>query len=88
MNNAKTTDIIGASVTRGGSQDESMSVLGHYTVECVGSDGQVKWSEDFDNLVTTQGKDHLLNNGLAGIDSQLKYLREEKTEIEYYINCL
>ena len=29
-----------------------------------------------------------LNNGLAGIDSQLKYLREEKTEIEYYINCL
>jgi hypothetical protein len=66
MNNAKTTDSIGASVTRGGSQDESMSVLGHYTVECVGSDGQVKWNEDFDNLVTTQGKDHLLNNGLAG----------------------
>ena len=29
-----------------------------------------------------------LNNGLAGIDSQLKYLREENTEIEYYINCL
>lgn len=29
-----------------------------------------------------------LNNGLAGIDSQLKYLREEKTEIEYYINHL
>jgi len=29
-----------------------------------------------------------LNNGLADIDSQLKCLREEKAEIEYYINHL
>lgn len=45
---------------------ETMSVHGRYSVTCLGKDGSVKWTENFDNLVTTEGKNHLLNNGLAG----------------------
>ena len=66
MNTAKTQDILGASVTRGSSQSEQMEVFGRYRAECLDAQGNVKWIEDFDNLVTTQGKDHLLNHGLSG----------------------
>jgi hypothetical protein len=37
-----------------------------YTVECVGADGQVKWTEQFRNLVTTVGKNDLLDKYFAG----------------------
>ena len=29
---------------------------GHFVCECVGADGEVKWTEEFDNVVTTAGK--------------------------------
>jgi hypothetical protein len=45
---------------------EDMSVVGHYTVECIGADGQVKWSEAFKNLVNNGGKTDLLNKYFAG----------------------
>jgi hypothetical protein len=45
---------------------ENMSVVGHYTVECIGADGQVKWSEVFKNLVNNGGKTDLLNKYFAG----------------------
>lgn len=32
-----------------------------YRVECVGADGRVKWVEEFDNLVTTEGKNSILS---------------------------
>lgn len=66
MNQAKSQDTIGASVARGAAQSEEMMALGRYKVECLDADGQVKWQEEFDNLVTTQGKNHLLDHGLAG----------------------
>lgn len=66
MNQAKTQDIIGASVSRGGAQNDEMMALGRYKVDCLDANGNVKWTEEFDNLVTTQGKNHLLDNGLAG----------------------
>jgi hypothetical protein len=66
MNIAKSQDVLGASVTRGSSQSEQMEVSGRYRAECLDAQGNVKWVEDFDNLVTTQGKNHLLDHGLAG----------------------
>lgn len=33
----------------------------HYDVECFGPDGQLKWRESFDNLVTTEGKNWYLD---------------------------
>lgn len=37
-----------------------------YTIECIGADGQVKWSEDFHNLVTTAGLNDLLTQYFKG----------------------
>ena len=33
----------------------------HYTVECFGADGVLKWIEEFDNIVVTEGKNTLLD---------------------------
>lgn len=37
-----------------------------YTIECIGADGQVRWSEDFHNLVTTAGLNDLLTQYFKG----------------------
>lgn len=56
-----------AQIIRGSKMDkEVMELHGIYTVECVGKDGKVKWSDTFDNLVTTVGKNKALDELLAG----------------------
>lgn len=45
---------------------EQMHVIGEYTAKLFDKDGNLKLEEKFPNLVTTQGKNFLLNNGLAG----------------------
>lgn len=37
-----------------------------YTVECFGADGELKWVEEFKNLVTTQGKTDLIDKYFKG----------------------
>jgi hypothetical protein len=37
-----------------------------YKVECVGPDGQVKWTEEFHNLVTTEGKNDIIDKYFKG----------------------
>ena len=38
----------------------------HYHVECIGPDGKVKWTDEFDNLVTTVGLNDNLTQYLKG----------------------
>ena len=45
---------------------EQAHAIGVYTVELFDKHGKLKWREEFPNLVTTQGKNFLLDNGLAG----------------------
>jgi hypothetical protein len=47
-------------------QHDGMEVHGHYIVTAMDSHGRVKWSESFDNLVTTVGKNDTLDHELAG----------------------
>lgn len=46
--------------------DETMHIVGRYHVECIGADGQVKWTDVIDNLVTTAGKNEMLEKYLEG----------------------
>lgn len=39
---------------------------GRYTAECRDKDGNLKWADEFDNLVTTAGKNLALDTILAG----------------------
>lgn len=52
-------------VTRPG-HGESLRVQGRYRAECIGADGKVKWVEEFDNVVTTVGKNDILDKYLKG----------------------
>jgi hypothetical protein len=45
---------------------ELMGAKGKYTVECFDKDGNLKWSDEFDNVVTTVGKNLALDTFLAG----------------------
>lgn len=48
------------------SVSEQANAIGTYVAELFDKDGNLKWREEFPNLVTTQGKNFLLDNGLAG----------------------
>ncbi len=48
------------------SVSEQSHAIGVYTAELFDKHGKLKWTETFDNVVTTQGKNFLLDNGLAG----------------------
>jgi len=40
---------------------DDIKVHGHWKVECLNPDGSVAWIEEFDNAVTTEGLNHILN---------------------------
>lgn len=45
---------------------ERVRLAGWYDAECVAADGALLWRKRWPNLVTTVGKNYLLDNGLAG----------------------
>lgn len=55
-----------ATVVRGAGAQEGLQVHGRFTVWCVGPDGKEKWRDTIDNLVTTVGKNDLLDKYLKG----------------------
>lgn len=63
---AKATDAQSASLVARTGANETMSITGDYTVECIGADGNVKWSETIKNLVVTVGKNFMLDTTFSG----------------------
>lgn len=45
---------------------DNAEVIGRYRMECVGADGQVKWVEEFDNMVVQAGKSDMLSKYFTG----------------------
>jgi len=55
-----------ASVIRGSGLGEHAEAHGRYEIECIGSDGKLKWREIIENVVQTVGKNLALDTFLAG----------------------
>lgn len=60
------TEIADATVVRGAGGVELLKAQGYFEVVCVGPDGQEKWRDTIKNLVTTLGKNDLLDKFLKG----------------------
>ena len=63
---AKASEAQSASLIAGAGANETLSITGDYTVECFDADGNLKWSEQIKNLVTTVGKNFMLDTTFSG----------------------
>jgi hypothetical protein len=61
------TDMVQASTKYNTMPEDSMSIHGHYTAVCYGADGQIKWQDGIENLVTTVGKNFTLDTTLGNV---------------------
>ena len=55
-----------AALIAGGGMAEAVEPHGHYLVECFDADGNLKWTDQIENLVVTQGRNFALDTLLAG----------------------
>lgn len=62
----KLTETTDVSISKSNNLTETIGVTGHYNVQCLDSDGQVKWTDTIENLVVTVGKNDLLDKYFAG----------------------
>jgi hypothetical protein len=59
------TDKVEATTKYNTIPEDSMTIHGHYTAVCYGADGQIKWQDGIENLVTTVGKNFTLDTTLG-----------------------
>jgi len=59
-------DSLSSTIIRALSMEEVERLIGIYHVECFDKYGNLKWQDAAPNLITTVGKNHMLDNYLAG----------------------
>lgn len=63
---SKSQDIVQAGMVANKQTVESVGAGGVYTVECVGADGTIKWTDTFHNLVVNQGLQYMNATTFSG----------------------
>lgn len=66
MEKANAADATGSALIARTSTAEQAHAHGRYTFTCIDKDGDVKWVDHIDNLVTTEGKNAALTHFLKG----------------------
>ena len=59
-------DKVSVELIRGAGHKESVSMTGTFSAVCRDAEGNIKWSEEFPNAVTTVGKNDLLDKYFSG----------------------
>lgn len=73
--NASSNDHTSAGISRAADEIESAALTGCYSVECIGPDGEVKWTDTIKNIVTQEGKVVALNAAIkASAFTQTSYI--------------
>jgi hypothetical protein len=65
-NNRNDEMVVGSNLGMTSQASMAMKRKSHYAMECVGPDGQLKWRDEFDNLVTTAGLNDSLQQHFKG----------------------
>ena len=52
-------DSVGCTVAQGSGVQEASVGKGVYKIQCIGSDGQIKWEEEMSNLTTNAGRQNM-----------------------------
>lgn len=60
------SDAISAAVKKGAGIPGGAVIMGHWEIVCRDADGNIKWTDEYDNLVTSEGLDHALDTELSG----------------------
>jgi hypothetical protein len=55
-----------AALVAGGGMAETVEPHGHYLIECFDADGNLKWTDQIENLVVTVGRNFALDTLLSG----------------------
>ena len=66
MENAKSGASQGANMIMGNGASDALDPHGFYVVECFSADGNLKWTDEIHNLVTTVGKNDWLDKYIGG----------------------
>lgn len=66
MELVKTGDTTSSGLIARPNTSDDMRIVGKYFVECRAEDGSVKWSDTIDNLITTVGRNDMLDKYLSG----------------------
>ena len=65
--NSQAKDIVSAGLITNPQSTDVVGAGGVYSVECVGADGKVKWTDTFPNLVMNEGVQDMNNKYFAGV---------------------
>lgn len=60
-----TADMLGGAMSSASKGSDNLDIMGVFHYECTDSDGNLLWEDESHNLITTLGKNALLDNTLA-----------------------